>query len=307
MWGHNPFSIMNTKQQKLRAGAIVTVLAGSALIAVSQPGAHQGHHHGTDILHYFIQESLLNDGVLTNASGLVQAQHNQQGHSDHQRLTLLVSGLETNTTYSLYGLVGDDTNLTWVVDFTSDDVGRASLRYGDFSLGGGMGLSKAKGGNEGGQGQNNGNGHGQGMGNGQGGHPGKNLDPLPTQLSPVNQIRELDVVDASTQAVVTADFTMPDVLRYLVKRDLSTNSVDAMLRIHATSRWTQFRLIVNGLNAQQDYWLAVNGSVTQTNATDADGRLWITSLPEGVTNILEVQSLALWDTASNVVFRTVLP
>lgn len=274
---------MKTNKLNPRTGMALIVLAGSALVAFSRPGPHHGHPQGTDILHYFIREAMLNDGVLTNASGVVQAEHNQQGHSDHQQLTVSLSGLETNSTYSLYGRMGEDTNLTWVADFATDHAGRAFLGYGNFGKGHGMGLAKGHGG------------------------PGNSLSPIPTELDPVNQIRELDVLNGSTQAVLTADFTMPDVLRYLVKRDLSTNGVDASLRIHATTSFVQFRLIADGLNPQQEYWLVVNGGMVETNTADSGGGLAFSSLPAGVTNILDVQSLALWDTSSNVVFRTVLP
>ena len=274
----------------------IILLGGSALVAVSRPGPHPGHSQGTDILHFFIQEEMLNDGVLTNASGVVLAEHNQQGHSDHQQLSLLVSGLETNSPYALYGQVGDDTNLTWVADFSTDGAGRAALRYGNFGHGHGMGLRKAPDG-----------GMGHGIGHGMGGGPGSLQSPVPAQLDPVNRILELEVVDSSTQAVLTADFTMPDTLRYLVKRNLSTNDVDASLRIHATTHFTQFRLFADGLNAQQEYWLVLNGSVAETNTADSGGRLMFDSLPDDVTNILDVWSLALWDSASNVVLRTDLP
>jgi hypothetical protein len=273
--------IMKTKKLNPRAGIAIILLVGSALVATSGPGPHHGHSQGTDILHFFIRGTMLNDGVLTNASGMVQAEHNEQGHSDHQLLKLHVGGLDTNSAYSLYGQVGDDTNLTWVTDFTSDSGGNASLSYANFGNG------KAN------------NGHGHGMGH--------NTSPLPAALDPVSRIRELEVDDSSTQAVLTADFTMPDVLKYLVKRDLSTNSVDASLRIHATSTFTQFRLIADGLNPQQDYWLVLNGSVEETNTTDAEGRLMITALPADVTNILDVQSLQLWDSSSNAVIQTELP
>jgi hypothetical protein len=229
--------------------------------------------NGTDILHYDVTKTLTNDGVETNAVGTVKAHQNKQGGADNQQLNVFVSGLATNGTYAL--LANGDTNLSNGVSFTTDADGNAKLQY-----------------------RSQGNGHGQGL--------GKGKSALPDELNPVGNITQLDVVNSSTQVVLTADMTMPDKLQYLIKRNLSTNEVSAALRIQATTAHTQFELKASGLLATNDYLLVVNDAVIQTNATDSRGKLDIKSLPVS-GGILSVGSLQLWDASSNVVVSTTLP
>ncbi len=234
------------------------------------------HPHGTDILHLFSTTTMTNEGVLTNASGLVVLAQNEQGNADHQLVNVSLRGLDTNTTYQLLAVVGSDTNFTFVTNFDTDVGGNAGLSY-----------------------SNKGNGHGK---------SGHHQNSLPDALNPVADIHDVGIFDSSTQAVLTADLTMPDRLQYLIKRDLSnTNGVGAQLRIKATTSKTQFRLTASGLNLTSDYLLVFNGGIVQTNSSDAKGRLVIVSLVDPPTDILKLQLLALWDTSSNVVVSTELP
>lgn len=227
---------------------------------------------GTDILHFQDRSTMANEGVETNATGSVNARQNEQGHANNQTLSIAVKGLTTNTTYSLFAGVVGATNLTAVTNFTTDASGNASLQY-----------------------SSKGNGHGNG-----------NKSPLPAELNPVSSIQELDVFNSSTQAVLSADLTMPDQLQYLIKRKLTAGDVSAALRIKATTNETQFRLNASGLAATNDYYLVVNSGIVQTNTSDANGKLNITSL-NSTLPILQVNALDLWDTSSNVVVGTTLP
>jgi hypothetical protein len=125
-------------------------------------------------------------------------------------------------------------------------------------------------------------------------------------VKPLSSLQELDVFNSSTQAVLTADLTMPDKLQYLIKRDVSSGGVSAALRIKATTSETQFRLLASGLAATNDYFLTVNGDIVQTNTADTNGKLNVTSL-NSTLPILQVNSLQLWDASSNVVVGTTLP
>jgi len=229
---------------------------------------------GTDILHFQDRSTMTNEGVETNASGSVNASQNEQGHANNQTLAISVKGLTTNTTYSLLAGVVGATNLTAVTNFTTDASDNASLHY-----------------------SSKGNGHSNGHGN---------KNSLPDAVNPLSSVQELDVFNASTQAVLSADLTMPDHLQYLIKRKLTAGDVSAALRIKATTNETQFRLNASGLAATNDYYLVVNGGIVQTNTSDAKGKLNITSL-NSTLPILQVNSLDLWDTSSNVVIGTTLP
>ena len=228
---------------------------------------------GTDILHYSVTKAMSNDGVESNAVGSVKAHQNEQGHANNQQLNISLSGLTASTTYEL--VANGDTNPAAEVSFTTDASGSASLKY-----------------------RSMGNGHGGGLGHG--------VNSLTGAFKPVSSVSQIDVMNLSTQAVLTADMTMPDSLQYLIKRNLSTSTVDASLRIHATTGQTQFRLLASGLNATNNYLLVLNGAVAQTYTADTNGDLQITSLPYS-EGILTLNSLALWDSSSNVVLTTQLP
>lgn len=251
----------------------IMLFVGAAASGVTLLTGAKGGSHGTDILHFSVRKTMANDGVESNAVGTVQAHQNEQGNADNQQLNISVGGLTAGATYQL--LANGDTNIADGIPFTTDTDGKALLEY-----------------------RSQGSGHGGGLGHGK--------NPLPATFNPVSNLSQLDVFNASTQAVLTADMTTPDQLQYLIKRDLSTNNVDASLRIQATTGHTQFKLLASGLNPTNNYLLAVNGSAVQTETTDTRGDLKITSLPVS-GNILDVHSLQLWDASSNVVLTTTLP
>jgi len=66
-------------------------------------------------------------------------------------------------------------------------------------------------------------------------------------------------------------------------------------------------LLADGLTATNDYLLVLNGGIVQTNSADANGQLRIDSPLAVPTEILDLHSVALWDSASNVVLSTTLP
>jgi hypothetical protein len=263
-----PIKITNKKIRTTVAGSVA--LASAMFFSIS---ANAGQF-GTDILHFTDHTVMTNSGVEPGATGTVLAFQREQGHADNQKLILAVKGLDTNSTYGLVAAFDSDTNFVDVASFVTDGKGNAILDYVDL-----------------------GNGHG-------GGH--KAL-PLPTNVNPVSLIREVDIVNTNMQVVLSADLTVPNHLEYLIKRDLSTNDVRALLQIEATAKRTHFRLFATGLATNTDYLLAFNGEVVQTNTTSAKGRLDIHSLTETPPFILDVRSVALWDTSSNVVLQTELP
>lgn len=258
-------------------------LAGSVALAATlflatPAGAAPG---GTDITHFTVITGMTNNltgstnnGAESNADGTVMATQKEQGHADNQKLSIKVTGLNTNTTYELVADFDSDTNMVDVGPFTTDANGNAIFEY-------------------------------RSLGNGHGG--GHNTTALPDSLNPVSLIRELDVVNSNMQAVLTADLSAPDHLQYLIKRNLSSGGVRASLMIEANTTHTHFRLLSAGLTPNTDYVLAFNDTPVQTNTASANGRLDIHTLVETPPFILDVRSVELWDTSSNVVLQTQLP
>jgi hypothetical protein len=265
---------MKTSSKYLKFSLLFTgtiALAAATLVADS-PGVP--HKRGTDILHFFARKTMSNEGVMTDATGQVYARQNKQGNANNQNLDITVKGLDINTSYQLLALLDADTNLTQVAEFSTDSKGRALLRYRRLGNGKGMGHGKL---------------------------------PLPDLLDPVSLIRALEIWNSSTQAVLTADLTVPDKLQYLIKRDLSTNAVWASLRIKSNVNQTQFKLLTSGLTPANDYLLVLNGGEVETFTADSKGRLVIDAPLEIPTDILDLRSVALWDSFSNVVLSTTGP
>jgi len=263
---------MKTSSQYLKFSLLFTgsfFLAAATLVA-DPFGVPQ--QHGTDILHFFARKAMSNEGVVSGATGSVYARQNKQGNANNQNLDITVKGLDSNTNYQLLALIDADTNLTQVAEFNTDSKGGAALRYR--RLGNGLGHGKL---------------------------------PLPDLLDPVSLVRALAIFNSSTQAVLTADLTAPDKLQYLIKRNLSANAVSASLRIKSNLSQTQFKLLASGLSPANGYLLVLNGGVVETHTADSKGRLVIDSPLAIPTEILDLRSVALWDSVSNVVLSTTLP
>ncbi|HXT11683.1 MAG TPA: hypothetical protein VN873_08970 [Candidatus Angelobacter sp.] len=254
------------------------LVAGAALLmAPSLFAKHGGGRQGTDVLHFAIKESFTNDTASsgsdeTGAKGTVTLNQAEQGSANKETMKIVITGLDPNTDYSLDAITSDNPSSTDVQDFTSDGKGHASLSF-----------------------SNSGKGK-------------KNIDLGGTDLDPVSHVLELDVVRVDNGlAVLTADLTNPSSLKYLVKRDISSDTTPASLSISSSRSRTSFRLTASGLDASTDYDLVFNGSTHQTVTTDANGNLTVTSvtLPD---NILDLNSVALMDAAdTTTIVSTTLP
>ena len=259
---------MKTSSKYLKFSLVFTGTLALAVATLVADPLGIPQKRGTDILHYFLRKNLSNEGVVTDAARSVYARQNKQGHANNQNLDITVKGLDINTSYQLLALLNDDTSLTKVGEFTTDAKGRAKLRYRQ-------------------------------LGNGK--------TTLPDLLDPVSLVRAVGIYNTSTQAVLTADLTSPDKLQYLIKRNLSTNAVASSLWIKSNLRQTQFKLLTAGLTPATDYWLVLNGGIAETYTADSKGRLFIDSPLAIPSEILDLRSVALWDTSSNVVVSTTLP
>jgi hypothetical protein len=268
--------------QKLLVLTAGAALAITTLTASSAPGPN----HGTDIIHFSIQTTMTNEGIVTNASGKAAINWNKQGNANHQALRVNVNGLDADTSYQLEALLDDATNLTSAITFTTDADGKAAINLED-------------------KGHNN-NGHGHGHAYGHNKH-GNLKDTLPAELEPVGQIQQLFVVDnTGTNVILTADFTTASSFQYLVKRNISSDTVNAELWIKAKADKAQIRLLASGV-AAGDYTLLLNDTAAQTQTADDHGRVDIRAELANPADILSVSSVSLIDAGTNVVVSTTLP
>ncbi|MDD5141681.1 MAG: ice-binding family protein [Verrucomicrobiales bacterium] len=261
------------KKQTLNVWRLTIGLAAAVLLSPHAAVAKQG---GTDIQHFLSKSDMVNTGVEPSASGKIDVQINEQGKSSKQQMKITASKLNPNTAYQLAVFIGDDTNVTDIAAFTTDKKGGVTVAYMNT-----------------GQGKSNKKGH-----------------VFPEALDPLCNIRELDIVDGSSNAVLSAVLSNPDKGQYMVK-----NSMDNVgflpaavgdFRIKANSKSTQFLLKVSGLTAETDYSLAINGEMAQTYTSDSSGKLTVNSLPTNSPSVLEIQTLALTDgSGTNLVLITV--
>ena len=229
---------------------------------------------GTSTLQFNFVSAMTNPGVEPSASGTVNGKLNRQGNANNLRLKISLAKLDPNTAYQLIAYINNDTNSTSVTEFTTGSKGTFAVTYVQ---------TKAN---------------------------AKSTEKLlPNALNPICGVREMDVVNGSGQTILRADLMNPDSLQYRLKRFMdNTGFIPAAvgaLQIKATKQSTQFRLQVSGLTPSTDYLLTINGSVAQTPMTDSAGKLNLTTLPPGSTDVLDIDTLTLSDSyGSNVVLTT---
>ena len=184
-------------------------------------------------------------GENTNVTGRVGISQNRQGRADNQRLNVRVANLGTNASYHVWALMAGQPELVYVAPLHTGTNGTGVLHL-----------------------RHNGSGRGHGV---------LRKNTLPEVVQPVSRLLQIVVSDDATQAVLRADVTLPDSLQYLVKRPMQNDGLirhaQGSLRLHATTNFTQFRLHAAGLAPSTDYYLALNGMVSQTNTTDTAGYL----------------------------------
>jgi hypothetical protein len=264
----------------------------ATLVCLSSPAsnllAQVSSSRGTDILHYSVLERMVNGTGLAAPAGRVQALHKAQGQTERQDLDIYVWYLDKTASYQLaYATdLKDDGTFDWkplVETFTPNRLGRATFLYRKVSHG-----TLA---------------HGR--------------LPLADALAPVSVVKAIGVfklnmvegVPVPNELVLSADLTDPDRLGYLVKRNLSTDSVRAYLRIQGNRQQAQFRLVAYDLTPNMDYHLFLNGVDVKMGTTGPLGGLVIQFPLVEPLEVLGLWSVELKDTADppNVIVSTSLP
>lgn len=247
-----------------------------AVAAMLSPFGAVAAQGGTDIMHFTSKSDMLNTQVEPEAVGKAEVDLNSQGNVENQQLKIAVSKLNPHTTYRLTALVGNDTNATDVAGFTTDKKGAFTISY-----------SKKIPGNS--------SPHGE---------------LLPDVLDPLCNVRELDIVNGSTNTVLGAILSNPDSGKYMVKSSMNpVGFIPAAVgdfRIGADSKSTKFQLKASGLASNTDYSLMFNGVIAQTYTSDASGKLTVNQPPLNSPDVLTIQTVALSNgPGTNLVLITV--
>lgn len=139
----------------------------------------------------------------------------------------------------------------------------------------------------------------------QGNQAGQKTKPLAAALDPLCNVHLLAVVNSNTNAVLTADLTSPDKGTYLVKESMDNPGLlpaaTGSLMIQANAKSIKFQLQALRLTPNTSYSLVVNETVGQPFLSDEAGKLTLSDLPTGSSNVLDIQIVALTDsTGTNV-------
>ena len=254
----------------IRARQIFTAVGLAAAVMFTRDAAASGN-----LVNFTFKSTMINTGADADARGKIEGGLNNQGNQMNQTLKLNLGGLDRNSLYRLSAYLGDDTNLTVATTFYTDANGGFKAQY----------TRKIP----------------------------ANLftrNTLPGQLSPLCNIRELDIVnDFSSEVVLRTALTNPDQGQYLAKRQMiNTGFVPAAkgeVQITGSPKSTKFQLTASQLTTNMPYWLSINGVIVQTNTTDKSGKLQIKTLPPGSPSALEIQSITLTESAgTNLVLIT---
>jgi len=259
--------VMNGTKRILTGLALAAAMMFLRSDALAKP-------NGTSVLHFTFKSAMTNTGVEPDGSGNVDGNLDRRGNANALLLKISLAKLTPNTAYQLVAYIGNDANPTSVTEFTTDKKGAFKVTYVK------KGWRNASPGGE----------------------------PLPDVLSPLCTVHELDIVNGSGQKILRSDLTDTDSLQYSVNSFMANtgfkpNAVGS-LQINASKQRTQFRLTASGLTPNTAYALTINGSVAQTNTTDSAGKLKLTALPPGSTDVLGINMLALTDSSGNNVVLT---
>ena len=219
---------------------------GLALAAVLPP--HDLVAAGTIIVNFTSQTAMMNTGVepgegfgIADASGQVKVKLISQGNANTEMLEISLANLSHSTTYQLSAYLGDDTNAMSITNFTTNLKGSFKISY----------VKKS-------QGNQN---------------PSVNL--LPDALDPLCNVRELDVVNGSTNIVLRAILTDPDQGQYMVKRSMANTGIlpaaVGNILIQADAQSTRFHLQALHLTPNTNYHLTINDTIAPPSMSDSTG------------------------------------
>jgi hypothetical protein len=254
--------------------------AAAVVISIGLLGAKEPKTPKADksVLHIGLHVNMANPGVEPSASGKVNTQIKSEGAKGKQTLNLDLKGLTPSSTYQLAALIGSDSNLTQVAEFTTDDKGRFSIHYDSKSNKAGHVIKK---------------GHLKGT--------------LPTALNPLTNVQSLEVLNTNAQIVLSADLTHPTKFEFLVNRKFSAAPVFASLQINGKENKAKLHFKASGLTPAASYSLALNGATIQTATADDNGNLHIVTDLQTPADILDLQTVALLDNLGATVISTTLP
>ena len=252
-----------------------SLLTGCGILAVLAAGAlpAQANVLQSNKVQYSADQFMTATGVEAEATGRVQVFLKQQGKSDHQRLRLLVSGLEARTPYTLRAQIGDDTNFVIVSTFTTAATGQGNVLF---------------------------------LQNGVPKTVRKKKHALPELLASLTEARALTVVNTNGDTVLTVNLHESQSMRFELSSVFNNSGSDAeaigCLAVSSQSGHVQFRLFAAGQSSAFSFW--VNDQSVATYSADPAGRISIGAFPSHAPSPLFFRKLRVRNAANEVVLQT---
>ncbi len=253
----NQFNRMN-KARHLAQGIILGAAIVSSCGVASASAA-------VNAFSYVFRATMTNTGVEAGARGTIQGNLNRRGAVDNQRLNIIVSKLDANTTYRTAAFLGEEV-IPVVSDFITDQRGGVSI----------MGV------------KNNGS------------HPlPVTLDPISNlrELDVVNTNGDT-VLHADLKDPNTFSYSV----RWGMQNSGFILGAGGLVQVSGSPRATKVSIKATGLAPLTSYQLMVNGIGWTVKASDKRGKLTITGPKVGLGLVLDIRTVALAEsTGANII------
>jgi hypothetical protein len=250
----------------------------SSLFLVAPARAGSVTLQGSSVLHYMTRNNLAVTDAGSNIVAALRLQFNEEGNALVQKFDLTATNLLPSQPYSMFAVLGDDTNAVAVAAFNSDAAGRARVSFMSTKSGSSDSVDKK---------------------------------PLPALLNPLLNVRAIGIAQFQTQTLAYAWINTSTQYQYLVKRNLTpanTNGTAAgSINLKGNPTIVNFKLKAGGLTPTNSYYLALNSNIVSSVTSDTKGRLQISKWPTNAPTGLSLQLLQLLDSGSNAVLSTTLP
>jgi hypothetical protein len=251
---------------------ILGIIAAFTFIA---SGVAQAQLAGNDsLLCGGVVQNMQNLGVIPVATGeAVYVVMGKKGAITEERMVIIVRGATPNNPYHVFAQLSGGGDPVNAVDFTTDSSGNTTLVY----------------------------------------HPvGKPpVTSVPAQFNPATRIHQLTVVDLTTNVLIQtnvilrANFDTSTDFNLATKRKVNTNGVVLNLIAKANVLKALLKLTASGLAPHTDYLVVLDGQPQTSVTSGGTGKLKFSSTPPPL-KVWSADSIALWDSSSNVVAQITL-
>ncbi|HMJ91614.1 MAG TPA: hypothetical protein VK530_17460 [Candidatus Acidoferrum sp.] len=256
--------------------SIKTHLATLAALFSATVLAHAGP---STFVRYHVDATMTASGIDADATGRVQAFLKHQGSSDNRRLRVRVTNLDPSATFTLQAVIGDASEAVAVATFTTDAAGKAVIVYlENTSLRSAARVKPSR----------------------------KNKRALPEDIFDIASVRVLNVVNANSEIVLSADLHATESFNYQVATAFKNTGTDGdaigCMAAAVQSGTIQFRLFAMGQSSQ--YTLVINNEPVANYTADLMGGIAVGSYPSLAPEPMKFREISLKNSADVVILES---